>query len=67
MKNEMTLELLRNQLKNFGLNPAEWSISRLQALNFLVQNRNDETFALYGRLEYRNRKPQWKSLEVYSL
>ncbi|KYG62556.1 hypothetical protein AZI87_14735 [Bdellovibrio bacteriovorus] len=67
MKNEMTLELLRNQLKNFGLNPAEWNISRLQALNFLVQNRNDETFALYGRLEYRNRKPQWKSLEVYSL
>ncbi|KHD87222.1 MAG: hypothetical protein OM95_15705 [Bdellovibrio sp. ArHS] len=67
MKNEMTLELLRNQLKNFGLNPAEWSICRLQALNFLVQNRADESFALYGRLEYRNRKPQWKSLEVYSL
>ncbi|WP_295903359.1 hypothetical protein [uncultured Bdellovibrio sp.] len=64
---EMTLLKLQAQLKNFGLNPAEWSLQRIQSLTYVIQNRNDENFALYGRLEYRNHQPQWKSLEVVSL
>lgn len=66
-KNEITLLKLQSELKLFGLNPAEWSLQRVQALSYVIQNRLDKNFALYGRLEYRNKKPSWKSLELVSL
>lgn len=66
-KQEITLLKLQTQLKAFGLNPTEWSLQRIQALSYLIENKSDKNFALYGRLEYRNQKPQWKSLEVVSL
>lgn len=65
-KYEMTILKLQSQLKNFGLNPTEWSIQKVQSLTYKIQNRNDETFALYGYLEYRKQKPRWKSLELVS-
>lgn len=59
---------LQSDLKNYGLNPAEWTLQRIQSsLSYLIKNRADETFAMYGELEFRKRKPQWKSLEVISL
>jgi len=66
-KYEETLTNLQTQLKHFGLNPAEWTLQRIQSLSYIIQNKNDESFALYGRLEFRNHKPQWKSLEVMSI
>ena len=63
----MTLSKLQDQLKNFGLNPSEWSLEKIQALHFMIVNKSDENFALRGRLEYRDKTAFWKSLEVVSL
>lgn len=57
---------LQSELRTFGLNPAEWSLQKIQTLGYLLQNTQDKQFALYGKLEYRNNKPRWKSLEVLS-
>lgn len=65
--NELRLLKLQTELKSFGLNPAEWSLQKIQALGYLLLNTQDEQFAMYGRLEYRDKKPRWKSLEVVSL
>lgn len=66
-KKELFLRRLQLELKNFGLNPSEWSVCRMQALGYRIQNKFDKNFTLYGRLEYRKMKPQWKSLEVMSI
>ncbi|WP_415062700.1 hypothetical protein [Bdellovibrio sp.] len=66
-KNEITLLKLQSELKFFGLNPAEWSLQQAQALSYVIRNKLDKNFALYGRLEYRDKKPRWKSLELVSL
>ncbi|WP_374032213.1 hypothetical protein [Bdellovibrio bacteriovorus] len=41
--------------------------AKIQALGYLLLNTQDEQFAMYGELEYRDKKPRWKSLEVVSL
>ena len=63
----MTLLNLQNQLQNFGLNPSEWTLEKVQALHFMIVNKSDETFALRGHLEYKDKNAFWKSLEVVSL
>ncbi|WP_374029807.1 hypothetical protein [Bdellovibrio bacteriovorus] len=67
MNNEMTLLTLQSQLQNFGLNPREWTLQRIRSLTCLIQNNEDKNFALYGKLEFRNQKWRWKSLELISL
>ncbi len=57
---------LRSELRHFGLNPADWSIIKLQSLSYLIKNKVDESFSLYGQLEYKKSKPTWKSLELAS-
>ena len=64
---QITLLKLQDQLKNFGLNPTEWTLEKVQALQFMIVNKSDENFALRGRLEYRDKAAFWKSLEVVSL
>ncbi len=64
---ELNIYRLQAQLKTFGLNPSEWTIQKVQALGFLLQNKLDQSFAMYGRIEYQNRRPKWKSLDLISL
>lgn len=64
---QITQNKLQAELKRFGLNPSEWSLQRIQSLTYLVQNRLDRSFTFRGHLEFRQQKPQWKSLEVLSL
>lgn len=66
-KQELAQSKLQNELRYFGLNPSEWTLQRMHALSYLVQNKLDKNFALQGRLEFRRQKPQWKSLELISL
>lgn len=58
---------LTTQLSCFGLNPSEWSIERLNGISYLVQNKADRTFYFYGQLEYKKKKPTWKSLDLISI
>lgn len=60
----LNLLLLQNQLKNFGLNPADWSLLKIQNFGFRIQHREDHDLVLYGQIEYRNQSPRWKSLEI---
>ncbi|HEY1080118.1 MAG TPA: hypothetical protein VGE46_08470 [Bdellovibrio sp.] len=65
-RQETTLMKLSAQLTSFGLNPIEWSLRPIDTLRISIFNRADESLALYGRLEYRNQQPTWKSLELAS-
>lgn len=58
---------LNAELKQFGLNPSEWSLQRIQSLTYLIQNKFDKNFTLWGQIEFKKQKPQWKSVEVFSL
>lgn len=64
---ERLLWTLQTELRNFGLNPSEWTLQQLNALHYRVLHRTDDDFSFYGRLEYRDHRPQWKSLEIESL
>ncbi|NUN07292.1 MAG: hypothetical protein HUU57_16225 [Bdellovibrio sp.] len=61
---ETILLKLSAQLKSFGLNPLDWSLRPLGGLKISIFNRNDETLALLGQVEYRNQQLTWKSLEL---
>lgn len=66
--NALTTLKLQADLKKFGLNPAEWSMQKVKSsLGYLIKNRTDESFAMYGELEYRKRKPSWKSIIIISI
>lgn len=58
---------LQQQLTHFGLNPSEWSIERVQALQFRIQHKLEQNFILKGSLEYKNKIARWRSLEVISI
>ncbi|HWU45109.1 MAG TPA: hypothetical protein VN132_16765 [Bdellovibrio sp.] len=67
MTQEMIKTRLQEELKNFGLNPAEWSLQKVRSLGYVVQNNIDKSFSLYGTTTFRHRKPIWQSLELHSL
>lgn len=67
MTQEMIQMKLLAELKNFGLNPAEWTLHRVHALSYVIQNRIDTGFSLEGRLELKKRRPVWTTLELRSL
>jgi hypothetical protein len=69
MMNTATLLLskLQSDLIGFGLNPTEWTIQKLHATHYLINHKSEEGFAFFGRLEYRNKRPHWKTIELYSI
>lgn len=66
-KQEITLMILQMGLTQFGLNPAEWTLHKVSALKFVLQNKMDKNFLMRGNLEYKNKKAQWRSMELVSL
>lgn len=54
-------------LRNFGLNPMEWDIQRLQGSQYLIKHKFDEGFEFQGQIEYRDKKPRWKFLKLWSI
>ncbi|MGZ3769762.1 MAG: hypothetical protein ACXVCP_07995 [Bdellovibrio sp.] len=58
---------LQSDLQNYGLNPLEWSLKKSKsALGYFIKKRTDESFTIYGELEYRKQQPRWKSLQIIS-
>jgi hypothetical protein len=62
-----TLKKLHSELSKFGLNPSEWTLEYVESLRYLIRHNLDESFALYGRLEFKNQKPTWKSIDLMTL
>lgn len=54
-------------LRQFGLNPLEWDIHRLQGSQYLVSHKYDVGFEFRGQVEYRNLRPRWKFLRLWSI
>lgn len=64
------VEILRNNLKAFGLNPDNWKIFPKSEKNeFLIVNKKNEDFKMLGvsSLKKKNRSPQWKDILVVSI
>ncbi len=62
-----TLLKLQTDLSKFGLNPTEWTIEKVQAVSYLIRNKIDKSFALYGKLELKKNSPTWKSIDLVAL
>lgn len=58
---------LIEQLKHFGLNSSEWTLERIHSLGYVIRNKMDQSFSFYGKLEFKNKRPVWKSLELVSI
>ena len=63
----MTIQKLQTDLCKFGLNPADWNIEYIEALRYLIRSKTDRSLSLYGRLQYKNKKPTWKSIDLITL
>jgi hypothetical protein len=64
---ENKLLKLQTDLSKFGLNPTEWTIEKVQAVSYLIRNKIDKSFALYGKLELKKNSPTWKSIDLVAL
>lgn len=62
-----TLLKLQTDLSKFGLNPAEWTLEKVQSVSYLIRNKLDRSFAFYGRLELKKNIPTWKSIDLVAL
>lgn len=61
------MQNLSLSLKAFGLNPSEWNINRLEGSDYIVRHKFDQGFEFRGQVEYRNLKPCWKFLRLWSI
>lgn len=62
-----TLLKLQTDLSKFGLNPSEWTLKKIQSVHYLIINKIDESFALYGKLSIKKNTPTWKSIDLVTL
>ncbi len=66
-KQQNVLLKLQTDLSKFGLNPTEWTLEKVQNVTYLIRNKLDESFALYGKLELKKNAPTWKSIDLVAL
>lgn len=61
------MQQLNLSLRQFGLNPLEWDIHRIQGSQYLISHKFDAGFEFEGQVEYRNLKPRWKFIRLASI
>jgi len=66
MSKEQMIEL-HADLKNFGLNPAEWSLKQMRSLQIKIEHRLDSSFAFLGVATKKNKRLKWENLKLISL
>jgi hypothetical protein len=57
---------LKNDLKKFGLNPAEWTIRELNEQKFKIAHVTDQQFCFIGNTQPLGRFQQWTNLNLIS-
>lgn len=62
-----TVLSLQSQLLSFGLNPTEWTLSRLHSVGYLIEHKRDDSFKFIGKYEFKDRRPRWKTVELFSI
>ncbi|WP_413585087.1 hypothetical protein [Bdellovibrio sp. HCB274] len=58
---------LQTELSHFGLNPTEWTLEKVQTWSYVIRNKIDKSFALYGKLQSNRKTPTWKSIDLVAL
>ncbi|MNK06268.1 hypothetical protein D3C87_241610 [compost metagenome] len=65
---DMILNKLQNDLKNFGLNPMDWTLRKIGQSRYQVSHVSEDDFKFLGQLEMKTPfLPTWKNLELLSL
>ena len=65
MKNE---EKLNSNLQKYGLNPSEWVIKALSNKKYIIENKTDQNFKLFGTTQKKSKgKSDWSQIQVMSL
>jgi len=57
---------LKNELKKFGLNPAEWTLRRLTRQRFHVVHVADQEFYFLGETKSCGLFQEWTNLQLVS-
>lgn len=58
---------LTKRLSKFGLQPDDWYL-RIDSTNHIkIINKNEPSFTFQGKTEYQNGKPDWVSIQLFSL
>jgi hypothetical protein len=67
MSQQEQLLKLKSDLKHFGLNPSEWTLKKMRALQIKVEHRLDKSFAFMGHATKKKNQVKWQSLKLISL
>lgn len=64
--NNNKFEILMNDLPQFGLNPKDWRIFKVNSKNFVLKNRHDDELCLLGKVD-DEKSYFWKDLQWLNL
>lgn len=64
--NNINVEDLLNNLPQFGLNPNDWRLLKLNSKNFVLKHKEDSEVCLLGKLD-DNESYHWQELQWLSL
>ncbi len=59
MQLESQLSLETTKLKQFGLNPLDWSVQKMKNNIFKIRHKEDSSFILKGYFENKSWKKIW--------
>ncbi len=55
-------ERLLNALPQFGLNPRDWRLHKVNSKNYVIKNLHDEEICLWGQVNDEE-TPDWQDLQ----
>ena len=59
-------ERLLNTLPQFGLNPRDWRLHKVNSKNYVLKNLHDEEICLWGQVSDKE-LPDWQDLQWLSV
>ncbi|MBK9323713.1 MAG: hypothetical protein IPM97_12350 [Bdellovibrionaceae bacterium] len=57
---------LQADLKNYGLNPADWKVQELKPAQFKIANRKDRQLYFVGKTTKSGLLHKWKQIDLVS-
>lgn len=59
-------EMLLKNLPQFGLDPKDWRLHKVNSKNYIIKNREDEEICLWGQIE-DEKASDWQELQWLSI
>lgn len=60
-------EALRKDLIQFGLDPRDWRIEKIDDERWSIRHEDDKDFRLLGRIASACARPRWSDIQLVSL